>query len=169
MPCRLSGFVPWQPSTTTRETPGKPERSRLNAHVMTDILDPEGRSRLMKRVKQKHTAPEMRVRSLLHRMGYRYSLHRKDLPGTPDIVFPRRRLAIFVHGCFWHGHDCRRGRLPKSNTGYWRPKIEANRSRDQRKQTGLESDGWRVVIVWQCELDDVESLTARLRSLLDVH
>ncbi|HRI92574.1 MAG TPA: DNA mismatch endonuclease Vsr [Rhodocyclaceae bacterium] len=133
---------------------------------MTDRLSPSARSSLMQRVKQKNTAPEKIVRSLLHRLGYRFRIHRKDLPGTPDIVLPSRRVAIFVHGCFWHGHDCRRGRAPSSNLEYWGPKLESNRERDSRKAAALAAAGWRVVVVWQCELDDEFALVRRLSSLL---
>ncbi len=121
----------------------------------------------MRQVKVKDTKPELVVRSLLHRLGYRFRLHRKDLPGTPDLVFPGRRLALFVHGCFWHGHGCRIGQLPKSRLDYWQPKIEANRDRDRRKQEALAAAGWRVGVVWQCELADREGLARRLRTLLD--
>ena len=121
----------------------------------------------MQRVKGKDTQPEKIVRSLLHRLGYRFRLHRKDLPGTPDIVFPSRRLALFVHGCFWHGHGCRIGQLPKSRLDYWQPKIEANRARDRRNEAALAEAGWRVATVWQCELADREALADRLRRLLD--
>jgi DNA mismatch endonuclease (patch repair protein) len=121
----------------------------------------------MQRVKGKDTQPEKIVRSLLHRLGYRFRLHRKDLPGTPDIVFPRRRLALFVHGCFWHGHGCRIGQPPKSRLDYWQPKIEGNRARDQRKEAALAAAGWRVAVVWQCELSDRDSLADRLRHMLD--
>lgn len=134
---------------------------------MAERLVSENRSKLMRKVKQRDTAPEKAVRSLLHRLGYRYTLHRKDLPGTPDIVFSRRRLVIFVHGCFWHGHDCRRGRLPKTRLDYWAPKIANNQARDLRKEHDLAELGWRVATVWQCELDDVISLTTRLVMLLE--
>ena len=134
---------------------------------MTDRLDPDRRRRLMQQVKGKDTQPEKFVRSLLHRLGYRFRLHRKDLPGTPDIVFPSRRLVIFVHGCFWHGHGCRIGQLPKSHLEYWYPKIQANRERDQRKKLALENAGWRVAVVWQCELFDSDALSVSLQRLLE--
>lgn len=121
----------------------------------------------MSKVKPKNTKPELIVRSLLHRLGYRFRLHRKDLPGTPDVVFPSRRLALFVHGCYWHGHGCKIGKPPKSRLDYWLPKIEANRERDQRKTLALQETGWRVATVWQCELADPVALAARLRHLLD--
>ena len=133
---------------------------------MTDRLDPDRRRRLMQQVKGKDTKPEKIVRSLLHRLGYRFRLHRKDLPGTPDIVFPSRRVALFVHGCFWHGHGCRIGQLPKSRLDYWQPKIEGNRDRDRRKESALAAAGWRVDTVWQCELANREALRDRLVRLL---
>ncbi|MDA8094820.1 MAG: very short patch repair endonuclease [Betaproteobacteria bacterium] len=132
---------------------------------MTDRLTPEQRSLLMQKVRGANTRPEKVVRSLLHRLGFRFRLHRKDLPGTPDIVLPRWHVALFVHGCFWHGHGCSIGRLPKSNTEYWRHKIEGNIARDQRKQAQLESLGWHVVVVWQCELRDHVRLSRRLSAL----
>lgn len=121
----------------------------------------------MQQVKGKDTMPELIVRSLLYKLGYRFRLHRKDLPGTPDIVFPSRRLVLFVHGCFWHGHGCRIGRLPKSRLDYWQPKVEANRARDERKEAALIAAGWRVAVVWQCELVDRDALATRLRNILD--
>jgi len=134
---------------------------------MTDRLDPDRRRKLMQKVKGKDTKPEKIVRSLLHRLGYRFRLHRKNLPGTPDIVFPSRHLALFVHGCFWHGHGCRIGQLPKSRLDYWQPKIEANRDRDRHKEAALIAKGWRVAVVWQCELADLDSLRDQLIRLLD--
>lgn len=134
---------------------------------MTDRLAPDRRRYLMQQVRSKDTKPERTVRSLLHSLSYRFRLHRKDLPSTPDIVFPSRRVALFVHGCFWHGHGCRIGQLPKSRLDYWRPKIETNRARDYRKETSLAENGWRVVVVWQCELRDIEALEACLRDVLD--
>lgn len=133
---------------------------------MADRLQPEARRRLMQTVKGKNTGPELEVRSLLHRLGYRFRLHRRDLPGTPDIVLPGRGAAIFVHGCFWHGHECRIGRLPKSRLDYWAPKIQDNRARDERKHSQLVAAGWRVLTVWQCELADLKALERRLRAFL---
>ena len=120
----------------------------------------------MQAVKSKNTTPELAVRSLLHRMGYRFRLHRRDLPGTPDIVFPGRRSAIFVHGCYWHAHGCRIGQPPKSRLDYWQPKLEANKARDRRKLADLEGAGWDVLVVWQCELRDTAALTERLGKFL---
>jgi DNA mismatch endonuclease (patch repair protein) len=120
----------------------------------------------MSRIGSKHTKPELVVRSLLHRLGYRFRLHRNDLPGRPDIVFIGRRKAIFVHGCFWHGHGCKIGKLPKSNLAFWAPKIERNRSRDRENRSKLERIGWAVEEVWQCEIKDIQSLEVRLRLFL---
>lgn len=111
------------------------------------------RSQIMRRVRAKNTAPEMAVRRGLHRLGYRYSVHRSDLPGTPDIVMSPRKAVIFVHGCWWHGHKCKRGaRRAKSNAIYWRDKIARNRKRDQKSIAKLRRCGWRAAIVWECEL-----------------
>lgn len=135
--------------------------------IMADRLDATRRSRLMKRVGTKNTGPEKIVRSLLHQLGYRFRLHRKDLPGTPDIVFSTRRLALFVHGCFWHAHGCAKGQPPKSRLDYWGPKLAANRVRDARARDALTAAGWHVAVVWQCELKDRVALAARLRHLID--
>ncbi|MGH6946264.1 MAG: very short patch repair endonuclease, partial [Kiloniellales bacterium] len=115
---------------------------------MTDRVSSSIRSAIMASVKQKHTGPELTVRRMLHRLGYRFRLHNRSLPGSPDLVFPRRGKAIFVHGCFWHGHSCRWGRLPKSKLDYWGPKIEANRKRDRRNSLRLRKQGWSVLVVW---------------------
>jgi DNA mismatch endonuclease, patch repair protein len=121
----------------------------------------------MQSVRRKDTKPERLVRSLLHRLGYRFRLHRRDLPGTPDIVFPSRRLVLFVHGCFWHGHDCAKGKLPKSNLEFWTAKRKENDARDRRKQAALSEAGWRVCVVWECEIADRDALAQRLCRLLD--
>jgi DNA mismatch endonuclease, patch repair protein len=121
----------------------------------------------MQSVGTKNTGPEIDVRRLVHGMGYRFRLHRKDLPGTPDIVFPGRRKVIFVHGCYWHGHGCDKGRLPKSRLEYWGAKVEANCARDRRNEAALVDRGWRVLTVWQCELRDSDALARRLRKFLD--
>ena len=134
---------------------------------MTDVFDPAKRSQVMAGVKGRDTTPELKVRKLLTGMGARYRLHRKDLPGAPDIAMPGRRLAIFVHGCFWHGHDCARGaRVPKQNRDYWEAKIGRNRARDRRAQAELEAMGWRPLILWECELKDEAGLRARLTDAL---
>lgn len=134
---------------------------------MADTRTKEQRRRIMQSVKGRDTGPEMAVRHILHRSGYRYRLNVKKLPGSPDIVFPGRRKIIFVHGCFWHGHGCRIGQPPKSKQEFWGAKIEANRSRDARKEAELRASGWDVLTVWQCEVADAEQLMARLKSFLD--
>lgn len=133
----------------------------------TDVFDKATRSAVMRRVKGRDTRPEMTVRKALTRLGARYRLHRKDLPGHPDIVLPGRRLALFVHGCFWHGHDCPRGaRVPKQNRDYWVAKVDRNRARDRRTGQELAALGWRVETIWECDLKDAAALEARLRALL---
>lgn len=132
-----------------------------------DTRTPEQRRRIMQAVKDKDTKPELVVRRLLHALGYRYRLHRKDLPGKPDIAFIGRRKAIFVHGCFWHWHGCPKGQLPKSRLDYWQPKLQENVNRDRTKIEQLEARGWRVLVVWQCELGDRERLATRLQDFVD--
>ncbi len=135
---------------------------------MTDVFTPEQRSAVMRRVKDRGTSPELKVRKLLTAMGVRYRLHRKELPGAPDIVPAGRRLAIFVHGCFWHGHDCARGaRVPKQNRDYWTAKIGRNRARDAQAREALSAKGWTALVLWECELKDAAGLQARLRAALD--
>lgn len=112
----------------------------------------------MSRIRSVDTAPEMLVRRLLHSMGYRYRVHPKRLPGKPDIVFPSARKAIFVHGCFWHAHGCKIGRPPKSHLEFWEEKLNRNRQRDEQNRMALESDGWKVLTVWQCETRNLETL-----------
>lgn len=129
---------------------------------------PEVRSRTMRAVRSRDTGPEMVVRRLAHGMGYRYRLHRKDLPGAPDLAFPSRRKAVFVHGCFWHWHDCPRGdRMPKSNRDYWTRKLSRNRSRDAEHRSRLRSMNWDVLTIWECQIGDRDALRARLRAFLD--
>jgi DNA mismatch endonuclease (patch repair protein) len=124
---------------------------------------PLSRSEQMSRVRSKDTTPELLVRSALHRLGFRYRLHVRTLPGCPDLVFPSRRTVIFIHGCFWHGHDCKRGaRVPKTNSGYWREKIERNRSRDAVSEARLAGSGWNVLVVWECELVHPDTTISRL-------
>lgn len=133
---------------------------------MADRISPEDRSRLMARVKRSNTKPEIIVRKLLHARGWRYRLHVKGLPGTPDIVFPSRNAILFIHGCFWHGHTCRLGRLPSSRPEFWIPKIQANRHRDQRKIDQLVEAGWRVMTVWQCSLNEPEVALSDIETFL---
>ena len=133
---------------------------------MVDNRSVESRSALMSRIGPKNTVPEITVRRLLHKLGYRFLLHPKHLPGKPDIVLPGKKAAIFVHGCYWHGHGCGKGRLPKSNLDYWQTKIEQNKIRDKTKRTELETAGWRVMEIWQCELKNADELASRLLSFL---
>jgi DNA mismatch endonuclease (patch repair protein) len=134
-----------------------------------DTLTPAQRSERMSRVRSKDTKPEMLVRSLVHRMGYRYRLHDRNLPGNPDLVFPSRGKIIFVHGCFWHRHGtgCEYTRWPKSKLDFWRPKLEENHRRDRIVRRKLRKLGWRVEIVWECQLKSREALAARLRAFLE--
>ncbi len=132
-----------------------------------DVFTPEQRSAVMRAVPGKNSSAELRVRRLLTRMGLRYRLHRKDLPGSPDVAFGPRKVALFVHGCFWHGHDCPRGaRAPKTNAAYWSAKIGRNRVRDAAAQAALIARGWSPLIVWECELKDEAALAQRLEALL---
>lgn len=119
---------------------------------MPDIFAPEKRHEIMQNVKTKNTAPEIKLRSLLHKNGFRFRVNRKDLPGKPDIVLPKYRAVIFVHGWFWHGHDCPRGQRPQTNADFWNQKIDRNVIRDKSDVSLLESLGWRVLIVWECEI-----------------
>lgn len=131
-----------------------------------DTVTPAERSALMGRIRSKDTHPEIVVRSLLHRLGYRFRLHRKDLPGKPDIVLPKYRKIIFVQGCFWHGHTCRLASKPKSNEGYWNSKIATNRARDARNTEALRLQGWTVLELWECEVRRLEGLEEKLRAFL---
>ena len=141
-------------------------RSDTDSTLVNTLSD--RRSATMRAVKSRDTKPEMRVRRLLHRMGYRYRLQRKDLPGKPDIVFGPRRRVIFVHGCFWHGHACKRGaRVPATNTDYWQAKIARNVERHARQLDALITKGWAVLTLWECELKDKDVLTERLKNFLD--
>ena len=132
-----------------------------------DPLSPEERSQRMRQVRSKDTKPEMLVRRLVHGMGFRYRLHRADLPGRPDLVFRSRKKVIFVHGCFWHGHvPCDIYRVPKSRSEYWATKLAANRDRDRRTREELRTAGWSVHVVWECQLRSVEALRRQLLAFL---
>lgn len=134
---------------------------------MTDTLSPDQRSERMGRIRAKGSKPEMKVRRLVHAMGYRYRLHRSDLPGKPDLVFSGRRKVIFVHGCFWHRHDCHLGRLPKSRLDFWLPKLEANSRRDEEVGARLSALGWRYLVVWECEVGHDLDLGERIKNFLE--
>ncbi len=143
---------------TTTADPGRSARKRE---------DPAERSRIMRAVKSRDTAPELAVRRITHRMGFRFSLKRDDLPGNPDLALPKYRAAIFVHGCFWHGHRCRRGaRAPKTNAEYWRGKIARNRTRDRRVAAELRARGWRVLAIYECQLRREAAVAKRIEKFL---
>ncbi|RQQ34928.1 very short patch repair endonuclease [Burkholderia stagnalis] len=133
-----------------------------------DTVSKTARSRIMASVKRKHTAPEVTVRSMLHRLGLRFRVHVSTLPGTPDIVLAKWRTVVFVHGCFWHGHICKYARLPKTRTDFWADKQARNKARDAAKRLELEALGWRVVEIWTCELRDPPALESRLQSIFRV-
>lgn len=134
---------------------------------MADRLTPAQRSANMARIRAKDTKPELLVRRMVHGLGYRYRLHRRDLPGTPDLVFTPRRKVIFVHGCFWHLHSCPAGRIPATRRAYWEPKLRRNAARDAAHAAALEAAGWQVLTVWECETGDRDALRARLQAFLD--
>jgi DNA mismatch endonuclease (patch repair protein) len=124
-------------------------------------------SEQMRRIRKVDTKPELLVRSIAHRLGYRYRIHRRDLPGTPDLVFPSRRKVVLVHGCFWHQHSCPLGsKQPRANPHYWIPKLARNKERDKIAQRALEALGWSVLVVWECQTRDESALVARLRGFL---
>jgi DNA mismatch endonuclease, patch repair protein len=136
---------------------------------MTDTLTTEQRSSLMARIRSKDTKPELVIRRLLHGLGYRYRLHRRDLPGTPDLVFMTKRKVIFVHGCFWHRHQdpsCTRARIPKSRQEFWIPKLEGNALRDEMNLHRLTGQGWKCMVIWECQLADLPTITKRLQQFL---
>ena len=133
-----------------------------------DRVTPETRSKIMAAVGTKNTGAEMAVRSLIHRLGYRYSLRRKDLPGKPDLVFVNRKKVIFVHGCFWHGHNCKKGKtLPLRNFEYWQEKLSKNKIRDKKVKSHLENLGWKVIIIWECQTKDSEFILKIVSSELN--
>ncbi len=136
---------------------------------MVDKLTPEERSRNMGKIRSKDTSPEMVVRKLVHRLGYRYRLHRKDLPGKPDLTFPSKKKIIFVHGCFWHQHQassCKIARLPKSKTDYWIPKLQRNVERDIQHRKALKKMGWDSLVIWECETYKTKRLENRIGKFL---
>ena len=134
---------------------------------MVDRVSRTKRSEIMRAVRPKDTRPELAVRCIVSRLGYRFRLHPKALPGKPDLAFPSRRKAIFVHGCFWHGHArCPKARLPKSRVDYWADKLERNKERDRRKARELKSKGWSILVVWQCQLARPERVERRIDDFL---
>jgi DNA mismatch endonuclease, patch repair protein len=138
-----------------------------NLRPAMDILNQRERSLRMALIRSRNTKPELAVRSLVHKLGYRFRLHRPDLPGRPDLVFASRSKVIFVHGCFWHLHSgCRNNRPPKSRLKYWRPKLQQNANRDKRTARELQRQGWRPLIIWECEIADMRMLELRIRKFL---
>jgi len=134
---------------------------------MTDVFSQEERSWIMSRVKGRDTKPEILVRSFIFRMGFRFRIHRSDLPGTPDIVLPRHSMVIFVHGCFWHGHKhCPRSKRPTTNKNFWNEKLDGNIKRDERYRRVLRQMGWKVLIIWECETKNPEKLLRKLERFL---
>lgn len=137
--------------------------NRHHIHTM-DTVTPDVRSRMMAAIRGRDTKPEIRVRSLVHRLGYRFRLHRRDLPGSPDVVLPRLRICLFVHGCFWHRHPgCRAATTPKTRAAFWAEKFETNVARDARNEARLREMGWTIIIVWECETRDLAALRERLK------
>ena len=135
---------------------------------MSDVLTTEQRRRCMAAIRGRDTKPEMIVRSLVHRAGYRFRLHRKDLPGRPDLVFPGRRKVVFVHGCFWHQHPrCRYATRPATRPKFWSAKLDGNRTRDHRVIRELKQIGWDVLVIWECQTRDLKKLEERLHAFLD--
>ena len=135
---------------------------------MTDIVDSRRRSEMMAGIKGRNTRPELVVRRIAHKLGLRFRLHQKDLPGRPDLVFPRYRLAVFVHGCFWHRHEgCRYAYTPKSRVAFWTEKFAENVARDRRNEEALRDLGWRVLVIWECDTRDYEAISRRLEGAID--
>lgn len=134
---------------------------------MIDHVSKEKRSAIMKRIRGKNTTPEMIVRKLVYSLKYRYRLHVKNLPGKPDLVFASRKKVIYVHGCFWHYHKCKKGNPPKSRLDYWLPKLEENNRRDMRNYEEIAALGWKYMVIWQCQMADKDALASKIASFLD--
>lgn len=135
---------------------------------MMDKLSKRQRSELMARVRNKNTKPEVLVRKLVHGLGYRYRLHKKELPGKPDLAFIGKRKVVFVHGCFWHGHNCKSGKnIPSTNQDYWINKLKNNKLRDTKNQRELKKAGWDYLIIWECELKDMKKVRIKIISFLE--
>ena len=147
-----------------------PQSRYLLQHAVADKISTDRRSENMRRIRSQDTSPELAVRRLVHALGYRFRLHRKDLPGKPDLVLPRHRKVIFVHGCFWHQHPrskCADSRLPKSNTGYWTEKLTRNAQRDTAHLKTLRLQGWGCLIIWDCDLRNPKSVSEKLTRFLE--
>lgn len=148
---------------------GNHQKSFLNpSRLPMDTISVQKRSEVMSKIRAKNTKPEIAIRSLLHQMGFRFRLHRKDLPGKPDVCLPKYQTVIFIHGCFWHDHKgCPNARLPKSNSAYWLPKIKRNAERDKEHTSALKKAGWKVITIWECELKNQKRLKKKLFKALD--
>jgi len=134
----------------------------------TDVFPPEKRSQIMSRIRGYDTKPELTVRSIVHRMGFRFRLHGEDLPGNPDIILPKHKKLIFIHGCFWHGHKgCKRSKRPSSNVLFWQNKLDKNAERDKQKQKELTKLGWKYLVIWQCEITKPKLLRNKIKRFLD--
>jgi DNA mismatch endonuclease (patch repair protein) len=132
-----------------------------------DVLTKEQRSYCMSRIRKTDTSPELMVRQIVHRLGYRFRLYRRDLPGCPDIVLPRRMKVIFIHGCWWHRHNCRLGRrTPKTKKKYWLPKLQANKERYKKDRRSLQKHGWKVLTIWECQTKRPEKIIERISKFL---
>lgn len=137
---------------------------------MVDTLSPAERSARMARIRSKNTKPELIVRKVAWAAGFRYRLHGKKLPGRPDLVFPALRTVVFVHGCYWHGHSCQKGRIPGQNSAFWKEKFASNKARDRRNRARLSRGGWKVITIWECSLSTIqkrEKATEKLLELLE--
>jgi DNA mismatch endonuclease (patch repair protein) len=135
---------------------------------VADVFSTQKRSQIMSRIRGYDTKPELIVRSIVHRMGYRFRLHLEDLPGNPDIVLPRHNKVIFIHGCFWHGHrGCQRSKRPTTNVAFWQEKLDKNIQRDQRQQKELRKLGWKYLVIWQCEMNRPNRIRKKIKRFLD--
>ena len=161
------GWLSWCAARVLGPDPEAPSGTRGARGSEMDRISTERRSANMRSIRSKDTSPEVALRRLIHGLGYRFRLHRKDLPGRPDMVFPGRRKVIFVHGCFWHQHaDCREGRIPNSRLDYWAIKLKRNQIRDATSRALLEEQGWKVLVIWECELKEVAAVTRRVKRFL---
>ena len=134
---------------------------------MVDFLTPRERSIRMSRIRSRDTKPELIVRKAVWAAGFRYRLHRKGLPGRPDLVFPGLRMVVFIHGCYWHGHSCQKGRIPGQNSSFWKEKFDSNKARDKRNAAKLRREGWSVITIWECSLATIPRREKTLAKLLD--
>jgi DNA mismatch endonuclease (patch repair protein) len=154
-------------STEPKRNKARPSSPKWSVGGANDNMSPVHRQRTMASVKGRDTAPEIVVRQIAHRLGFRFRLYRRDLPGCPDLVFPRLQRVIFVHGCFWHSHSCKKGRArPVNNADRWRAKLDANVERDRQAVRKLRKAGWRVMVIWECQLKETSKLTKRISDFL---